>query len=385
MWLHLRFIPLKLRYWRLLILLLDFAQLGRADEHVLEHKVQSALNAMYNYDYDRAHALFREVNQSSQFHPLAPLAELATAWLRDQELIGFADANARLLTRVDATLAVYQNHLERRPNDAKIYFYLGTTMGLKARVALARKEWLSVLSNGYRAVNFIRQAERINPSLDDLQLPFGVFNYYVGVSAGYMKIASWLLHTSGDREEGIRQIRLAAEQARYGKYEARGILAFIYIYMEGEPAQALPEAQRLSSEFPHNPYYHFLLAECYIVLGELKMARSEIETLRQLLPHLRAFTLREYQARLHLLEGEMAFASHDWNKAENELLTFVQHYELETDTPLSGALLRLGQIADLQGKREKAIFYYRRGTQLNNRTVACRQANYYLSHPFSLN
>jgi len=366
----------------IILLLLGGAYHLRASSDY-ESQIQSALTAMYTYKFARAQALFEGLATPQKFHPLAPLGALASRWLGDQEQFGFTQANQLLLPEIDHTVQIYRDYLQRSGQSAEIYFYLGATLGLKARVALGRKDWLTVLVNGYTAVSYIRKASRLDPNFCELQLPLGVFNYYVGISKGYMRIAAFIMNTSGDKEEGLRQIHYAAQKAQYGKYEARGILAFIYLYLENKSEVAYQEAAQLSKKFPSNPYYHFLQAEALLALNNLRSAEKEIAILSSILPQLQGFTQAEYRLRLHLLEGEVAFAKRDWNKAWQELSYYVEHYNLESDIPLTIALLKLGQIADLAGNRQTAIRYYQKARDLDNRTYICRQAAQYLQTPFS--
>lgn len=349
-----------------------------------EEQIQEALKAMYIYDFSQAQAIFEKFTTGESFHPLAPLGALATKWLGDQEMYGYLVANDHLLSRIDATIKVYKDYMQNHGESAEIYFYLGATLGLKARVALGRKEWLAVLFNGYNAVAYIRKAARLQPDFVELQLPLGVFNYYVGISRNYMRIAAFILQTSGNKDEGLKQIHAAALNAPYGQYEARGLLAFIYLYLEGQPERAYHEAQWLVKAFPPNPYYHFLAAEALLAMGETKAAEKEIHTLSRLIPKLKAYTQKEYRLRQHLLEGELAFAQGNWVRAQEKLKIYVDNYDLESDIPLTIALVKLGQIADLLGQRPQAIHYYRRAIALDNRTVACRQAALYLNSPYQL-
>jgi len=366
-----------------LSILLSVSSLTSSTPEKQEELVRKALQEMYNMNYAAANQLFRKVGQNEPFHPMAPLGTIATQWLAEQESMGFSAGNRQLLKNIDTAESAYKSQMELHPENTQLSFYYGATLGLRARILLAEKDWGGVLISGYGAIRHVKKAEKLNPELWDIQLPFGIFNYYVGISASYMKIASWIFNESGSKEDGLKQMTIAAEKSRYAKYEARGLLSFVYLYMENDPAAGLKYAQILLNEFPSNPYYHFLCAEAYLNLHQYTPAEKHIREIRKLLPELKGKTKSEYELKLHLMDGTLAFYRGDLKTAEMKLKSVIDNYYLEMDTHLGFAMLRLGQIYDLQGRRNAAIDLYRKTADLDNRTTSCKEAKTYLSRPYS--
>ena len=348
-----------------------------------EEKIQLALKEMYNRNLKESNKIFQDVLGTEPFHPLAPLGSLATQWMINQEIQGFKTGNEALLKEINSTLKIYKDQISRNPEESQLSFYYGSTMGLKSRVLLFKKDWLGVLLTGYKCMRYIKLAAKQNPDLLDVYLPIGVFNYYVGVSSSYMKIASWILGESGSREEGLQQMSLSAKSNGYGRYEARGILAFVYLYMEEDYAASLEFSTMLSEEFPANPYYHFLIAEALISLHQYKKADIHINKIRSLLSFLEGNTLNEFILKLHLLDGTMALHKKDLSTAERELKTVIDTYDIEMDWHLSYTYMRLGNVYDLQGQREEAKKYYIKAVELDNRSHSCKLSKTYLKKPYS--
>ncbi|HOD38599.1 MAG TPA: tetratricopeptide repeat protein [Candidatus Marinimicrobia bacterium] len=355
---------------------------GNANEWQ-EQKIQQALFEMYNLNNVAAHQHFKEVLNSQPFHPLAPMAELATDWLKNQEELGYQEGNRILASRIDSVLAIYHDKLKANPQNGELEFYYGCTYGLKARLSLGEKDYLGVLINGYNAVRYIKAAERHQPDFIELQIPFGVFNYYVGISRGYMQIASWIMNTSGSKEEGLAQMRYAAHNARYSCYEARSILAMVTLYFEGDYKSTLYYAEMMASDFPNNPYYNYLAGEALIQMGRYAEAEKQIKRIKQLLPKLKPKTQKEYWSKLHQLQGSLALKKGDLATAEKELRAVIDNYDQEMDVQLGFALLRLGNVYDLTGRRELAVQCYQRAYGLKNRSQACQLAKLYLKTPYT--
>ena len=78
-------------------------------------------------------------------------------------------------------IPVLQSLKKQYPNDPEIKLYLGCAVGLKARVSLGRKQWISTLINAYKGFRMIREVALKNPELIDAQLPIGIVEYYASL------------------------------------------------------------------------------------------------------------------------------------------------------------------------------------------------------------
>jgi len=369
----------------LLILGIVIGQGFAADEASLqEARVQTALRAMYNRDYHTAGEQFRLVCDSRPFHPMGPLGLLAVEWYVNDEKEGYRKRNIQFLEDIEKALALYRLEMHRRPDRAEIAFFYGTVEGLRARILLGKKDYLGVLTSGYRAVRAIQAAQARCPDMPDFKLPAALFSYYVAISAPYMKIASWILQVSSSRETALKDIQTVADKGNYGRYEARSLLAYIYFYFEDNPTGTAIYARRLATELPDNPYYSALCAEALLSLRELDSARICLNHIEELFPRLSPSQKNEYTQRLRLLKGTLALTENDFRTAEKLLHRFITAYDYELDYELGEACLRLGNLYDLQNRRREAVNCYRRTIALNNRSAACRKAQAYLKKPYSV-
>jgi tetratricopeptide (TPR) repeat protein len=367
----------------LILMLISPALFGLSFEDQ-EEKVQEALKAMNRMEHEEAYRLFKEVRDSEPYHPLAPFGTLANKWMVNQATKGFEAGNDEMLREIDGVIDEYRQRLLIEPDNPDLKYYMGLTNGLRARVQLSEKKWLSVMISGYKIIRYLKSALKENPENPDVIIAFGVFNYYVGMSSGFMQIASWILQLSGSKEEGLKQIEYAALNGNYSRYEARNILAFSYLYFEGEYKSAQHWLAVLRAEFPNNPYYAFLAAEAELQTGNPNID-EQIAKITNKLPELNLYTKLDYYQRLTLLRGTRAMLENNLAIAEYELKQFVDNYYSELDYDLTSGYLRLGQVYDLQGKRAQAIEQYRKAIALDNRTVATLKAAQYLKKPYVKN
>ncbi len=348
-----------------------------------EQKVQQALKFMYNMEYDQARELFSAVLNSTPFHPMGPLGILAVQYYQSEEFIGFHKRNQQFLVDIDTALQIYTHQMKIHPERPEYLFFYGTVMGLRARIQLAEKNYLGVLTSGYTAVKYIKKSEKLCPDEPDFHLPVGIFNYYIGISAPYMRIASRIMRESGSRSDGLMAIKADADRGNYGRYEARSLLAYLYLYFEENYSGAAEYFRDLAAELPDNPYYAAQAAEAFTLAGDLKMAQFYIRQVKTLIPTLKTNTQKEYQTKLLYLNGSLALARGQLVEAEQNLKNFIERYNYELDYELGYAYLRLGNVYDLQKRRPEAIVCYRKVARLNNRSAAVTRAQEYLQKPFS--
>lgn len=348
-----------------------------------EARVQQALQEFNRMRHDRAHAIFEEVKDSQPFHPMGPLGALATRWLWNQMQYGYEFGNRVLHNEIDEVVRTYRQRIELEPENTMLYFYLGTSMGLKARLLISEKDWFGVLYYGYKSILYIKRAAEHNPENRDIKIAFGVFNYYVGLSSNFMKIASWILAVSGSKEEGLQQMQLTAEEGNYARFEARSLLAYIYLHFEGNFQQALHYASWMARDFPESPYYQYLLGVVYLQLGDLEKVQQCATAIKMTIPVLPAYSQREYTLKWHLLEGGRAFYEDRFTEAEEHLTYYAAHFDLELDLDLSWAYLLLGRIKDLQQERHIARQYYKKVVDLDNRSYFIDVAKTHLQLPYT--
>ncbi|MGC9363953.1 MAG: hypothetical protein ACP5FZ_05210 [Fidelibacterota bacterium] len=376
-----------MKYFQIILLNICFSlpmalPLGAQTAEMQEARLQEALKAMNRMEHKQARDIFLEVAGNEPYHPLGPLGAVANEWIYNQGNYGHAAGNRELLADIEDVLLDYRRQLVLDPDNSEIIYYMGLANGLRARVLLAEKDYLGVLISGYRIIRNFKSALKINPDNPDIIIAFGVFNYYVGLSSKFMKIASWILQISGSKEEGLQQIETAALQGNYSRYEARSLLAYLNIYFEANYGEAQRWLDMLLEEFPDNPYFNYMYAEMKIQTGNPDVTEN-LKRIEKRLPGMEPFFHKEYKQRLKLFHGSRAFLEGDLELAARLLSEYIAAYDSEMDFDLGNAYVRLGKIYDLQGKRQAALELYQKAASLDNRSSAMEEARRYLAEPYA--
>jgi len=149
-------------------------------------------------------------------------------------------------------------------NPAEAHYYLGATLGFRARAQVARKNYFRALSNGASSIKHLRKALNLDPALSDARLGLGMYHYFAArMPAGAKPFAYLLVGETPDRKLGLAELWSVAETTGIARMEARSVLSVILSKgSEADWTSADKLLAELSARYPHNPIYR--LRRAYI-------------------------------------------------------------------------------------------------------------------------
>ncbi|MBS1270928.1 MAG: hypothetical protein MAGBODY4_00056 [Candidatus Marinimicrobia bacterium] len=262
---------------------------------------------MYNYEHREAKQYFRQVMDQYPAHPAGSLLFGVADWMLVRGTHGVTASEETLLVRIQEAAELCKPYVQKNPDDVYGWLLYGMSLGIQARVDLARKHWIAGAIHGYRGITKVKKAEQLDSELADVQLAMGAFHYYVGMSGALLQTVSRLFGLHGTMEQGRKELQHAAENGRYGSQEAWSILMYINGYLEDHVQEALKISRRLTSEFPNSPYYWAMRGDFEFALGDTMAAKNTLDSLRELIPGLDRFYQLEYGNKATYLSGLLAF------------------------------------------------------------------------------
>lgn len=322
--------------------------------------LHEAVDAIYRMDFDAADALTAKGIALDPEYPHAYLGRAATDLIRFA--YGTELADKTLLDSFDVkireTIEVAEAYLKKHPKDPDVLFVLGSAHGVCGRLAIVQRRWLKAFGHGRASMKYVRLAAKLEPELYDAQLGLGMFDYYV---ATIPKFAGWLakVFLGGDRERGIREIKIAAEKGQYSKLAAQLILVEIYLeddFGARDTAEGLKLTREIHARFPTSP----MLDACFIVGlyedGKLDEAIKEARLFQEKVKAGRYPAIN--LAKSHNLLGTLLWGSGEKEKALAEFKAgSVPVKPLTRWTPWN--LVRAGQVLDALGRRAEALAEYK--------------------------
>jgi len=241
-------------------------------------------HAMYNLDFSSAHTHFQQWMASHPDDCLGFASDASAYLFTEFDLLGvldielFADDDrftSRKRPAIDPALKQgFQDRiaqaehladasLQHNPKDANAFYCKAVTSGMQA-------DWASLIDrHEYGAFKFselaskyAKEALAISPTLYDANLAVGIENYMLSLKAAPIR---WLLGMAGagtNKAEGVRLLKLTAEQGHYLAPFARLMLA-VGELRDGRTQQGKAILIGLSQEFPQNTLYQRQIARLH--------------------------------------------------------------------------------------------------------------------------
>lgn len=231
---------------------------------------------LYSLDFDGAHNIFAEWEQSHPDDPMGPTCDAAGLLFSEFHRLGVLEAqffeddkkfearqklapDPAVRTRFDAEIEKAQtlahNQLAKNSKNRDALFALTLTNGLEADyAALIDKRNVASLHYTKEANVWGQQTLTVDPECYDAHIAGGISKYLIGSMAAPVRWLVRLGGVSGDKQEGIKELKLVAERGHYLAPFANVLLAIAYV-RDHDKARARELLATLRTEFPSNPLF----------------------------------------------------------------------------------------------------------------------------------
>lgn len=337
------------------------------------------------YDFRTAEAI-EKLSIARHEYPENPAVHLTWAsatWLHSQANDPIEITYEVLSRDLDTIIIVYKDLINKNSTVPEYKLFLGSAIGLKARVHLGRKEWIKTLIAAYRGFKTVKKVANENPEIYDAQLPIGIVEYYAGMSSILVKLAVALFGLETTKTAGLEKMELAAEKGEFSWVEARSILGFLYLWVDPNPDRALYHSTLLKERYPHNFYFRILYLESLIKTQNHNLALIELDKLEPAFQELNEIQKRRHKGYFLYEKALFELYWGDLDHCRNYIQQCIADYDAELDTILGNSWLILGYLKDLDGNRQGAKRAYKKCIKLDNNTDAISLAKTYLKRAFT--
>lgn len=222
----------------------------------LERELAGVVDLFYDMQFDKARAAADGLAARHPNHPAGPFYRGVSSyqrWIAE----GMRSTETYSSFEADSATAEKAAKALMRASPAEAHYYLGATLGFRARANVAQKKFFRALPDGASAIKHLKQALALDPTLSDARLGMGMFHYFAARMPAGAKPFSYLIIGEGsDRKLGLSELWSVAETSGTARMEARSVLAVILSKDdEADWAGAETLLAELSGRYPHNPIY----------------------------------------------------------------------------------------------------------------------------------
>ncbi len=240
----------------LLLLLASFRQ-EFSQNNSFDSTVARGIKQIYTTDFSNAEATFRGVIADYPENPAGRFFLSMIEWWKILVDLDNESNDDNFYQKLEDVIFQCDKILEKDENNINALFFKGGAIGFRGRLRAIRESWLKAVDDGREALPIVQFAAKLDPANKDVQLGFGIYNYYASVIPEQFPLVKPLMifFPGGDKAKGIEQLNDVAYNGKYSKYEARYFLMTLYSNYENNASKADEYAQLLVNEFPENPVF----------------------------------------------------------------------------------------------------------------------------------
>ncbi len=227
-----------------------------------------ALSRLYDYDLDTAEGTVRALIVRDSLDPKPYFFLTLIQWWR---LVGdnYSKSNITAFLRAARkSLDVDETKLRALEDDLEAKFYLGATYGYLAKYYMLSNSLLDAYEFGRKSKNIFDDFVKSDDTLYDAYLAIGTYNCYAGTLPSLLRILVSVAGMGGNTENGIQQLKLAADSGCYARVEALVTLGYVKLELQKDYGQATEIFEGLSKRHESNPVFKLLLAISYRKSGQ---------------------------------------------------------------------------------------------------------------------
>ena len=373
---------------------------------IRDQLIKDGNEAFYNLDYDQSLADYEKALASDPSNPIlhnhvahallyrelfrdgALESELVSgnnSFIRRPKLEPPPDVEKRFFAEIDKSMQLCQARIAKNSRDVVALHALSVAYALRANYGfLVRKSWKASLFDSSQARKYDNQVTEITPGDYDARLLQGGYDYIVGSLSWSLRALGFIAGFHGDKQRGLRTIEEVAQKGTENRVDAEIVLCALY-RREGQPRRAIPLVQRLIARYPQNYLLRFELAQMDASLGERTAALDTLSEIARLKREDAPGYARVPWEKIYYETGNLQFWFDDLDHALENLQkvtsTPEQLRELDLNTGVL-ALMRQGQIYDMQKRRNLAIQAYRAAVSFAPQAEAARESQHYINSPY---
>ena len=345
----------------------------------IQIEATSAINKMYNYQFEEAEKEFRWLSSEYKNHPLPVfLLGLSSWWKIDAQssksYIGESQKenvlDKNFLNLMDESINL-SKRIYNQGNKVDGAFFLAASYGFKGRLLSERRKWSAAAFAGRNAIKYLKEIRKDDLMIPEISFGNGLFNYYsIWISERYPLLKPIIkLFPEGNKNKGVEQLNIASNNSFYTRTEAQYFLMRIYSG-EGKLSKALQLSEYLKDTYPQNSIFHKYFTQLLYRNSRLNECLKESNNII-INYDKRKFGYNEDEARIaHFFLGEIYHSNLNFDKAIFNYKKSIEFSEKIGKQKMGYSIFSnfsLGRISFNRNEYKQAKIYFKRVLKLTKR------------------
>lgn len=372
----------------LIIIILFIYTSVNAQDAKFDSLINKGISQIYNIQFDEAKTTFSKVIKDYPKNPAGKFFNAMIVWWQIMLDIENESYDDSFYDKLDDVIDMCDDILDDNPNNANALFFKGGAIGFRGRLYTYRESWFKAALDGKDALPLINEIYKADQSNVDVQLGFGIYNYYAElVPEKYPALKPLLAFLpNGDKKRGLKQLTYVAEKGKFAKYETQYFLAQIYNKYERDFDSALKIMNNLCSKFPNNPVFHKYKGMILVRKKDYSAAANLFnDILNRCNKNMTGYTKRTKREANYYL-GFIEFIQNNFKAAipyleESKRISLIIDKDNDTESKIN-SILFLANCYDITDNRIKAKELYEMVLDMDDKSNSHKQAEKYLEHPF---
>lgn len=322
------------------------------------------INGVYSLDFDTAQTNIEKVFSEYPDHPFAHFGNAMIAWSRYEYEYELSDDRQREVFEqiLDDAITGIKRWIKQYPDDPNGYMGIGALYGLRAMFSMRNRSWITAYFSGRKAIKNLEKSLELDPTYYDAYFGLGIYQYYAGTLPSIIKILAKIVAIKGDPDEGVAQLNLARKKAHFTSDSAKLILIEVQNTRTGKyyaPQKSLEYIRELRAKYPKNPLMHYVEIICLYETANYDEVTVQAEEFLKRIGK-DPFYKDIYISRAYTALGTVQMQKGNFEQARalfEKGKEAIQHQE-----PSRWGVwneVRLGQVYEVLGEREKAMKQYK--------------------------
>lgn len=240
----------------------------------------AAVDSLYNLQFEASRELMVPLKKQYPDHPIWPFWEGLIQWWNILPDLIDESKDEVLYDKLQKASDACDVILDEHPRHVDALMIKAVAEGLIARQLSNRDHWFKAIRKGKKAYNTLQKLKEADPDNSELYLADGLYYYYADyIPEAYpvTRAVTWFL-LDGDRDKGLRYLRIAADSSIFTRMEALYFLGNIQYNYEHNPEKAIHYFERLHEQNPQNIFYIRLLVQSYIEARMYDRAHHRVDS-----------------------------------------------------------------------------------------------------------